>query len=133
MTATADDSSSTNSLLATITDALLDKHGIDIKAMHVTELTSVADYFVFATGQTRRHTETLSDAVVDAVKAAGDEVLGVEGRESAQWILVDTGDIIVHLFLADAREHYAIEKLWMDAPTTTFDPTTEPPNNTASV
>lgn len=67
---------------------------------------------IIASGTSSRHVASLSDAVVEALEEAGYEHVPVEGKDSCEWVLVDAGDIIVHLFKPDVRQHYNLEKMW---------------------
>lgn len=89
----------------------------EIKAKDVVEIdvrgkTSIADYLVVASGTSTRHVKSVADEVVVQVKKAGVQPLGVEGEREAEWVLVDLGDVIVHVMLPRMREFYALERLW---------------------
>ena len=99
-----------------LVDAVADRKGEDVVALDVREVTSFADTFVLATGSSDRNVRAIADAVVAASAAMGAAPLGVEGYEEGRWVLVDLGDAIVHVFLPDVREHYALERLYADAP-----------------
>lgn len=100
-----------------IADLLDDKKGVDIVALDVRGLANFADYFVFATGRSDRQTKSLHDAVREGMKA-DPEMLPVhtEGERERRWILLDYGDVIVHLMIPEVREYYRLEQLWSDAP-----------------
>lgn len=89
----------------------------ELKAKDVVELdvrgkTSIADYIVVASGTSTRHVKSIADEVVKYAKKAGMPPLGVEGQREAEWVLVDLGDIIVHIMLPRVREFYGLERLW---------------------
>jgi ribosome-associated protein len=89
----------------------------NLKAKDVVEIdvrgkTSVCDYIVIASGTSTRHVKSIADEVVKQVKQLGVMPLGVEGEREAEWVLVDLGDVIVHVMLPRIREYYAIERLW---------------------
>lgn len=89
----------------------------EIKARDVTEIdvrgkTSVTDYMVVASGTSTRHVKSIADEVVRFAKKTGVMPLGVEGEREAEWVLVDLGDVIVHVMLPRVREYYALERLW---------------------
>ena len=89
----------------------------EIKAKYLVEIdvrgkTSVCDYMLIATGTSTRHVKSLADEVVKASKQAGYQPLGVEGEREAEWVLVDLGDVVVHVMLPRVREFYALERLW---------------------
>lgn len=74
--------------------------------------TSIADYLVVASGTSTRHVKSIADEVVQFAKKCGVMPLGVEGEREAEWVLVDLGDVIVHVMLPRVREFYALERLW---------------------
>lgn len=89
----------------------------DMKARDITELdvrgkSSVTDYMVIASGTSKRHVMSVAQEVQDKVKAAGLLPLGTEGQSAGDWILVDLGDIVVHVMMPDARSFYDLERLW---------------------
>lgn len=79
-------------------------------------VSAFADVFVLLTGRSERHTRSVADAIVHALKERGEEPLGVEGLEEGRWVLIDGNDVVVHLFDEDTREEFALERLWSDAP-----------------
>ena len=84
----------------------------DVKEIDVRGKTSIADILVIASGTSTRHVKSLADEVVRFVKKAGMMPLGVEGQREAEWVLVDLGDVIVHVMLPRIREFYGLERLW---------------------
>lgn len=100
--------------------ALEEKKGIDIQVLETTELTTLADYFVLCTANSTTHIKTLSDEVEKAMKELGELPHHIEGYRSGSWVLLDFGCVIIHLFLEEAREFYALERLWNDAKTVEF-------------
>lgn len=101
-------------LMKKIVATLDNKKATSIKSLEITELTSVADYFVIATGTSGTHIRALSDEVQDTLTKEGVEPKNVEGK-STGWILIDYGTVVVHLFTPDQREIYSLEHLWGDA------------------
>ena len=99
-------------LLAQVMDALENLKGVDIKVIDVSELTSITDRMVVVSGTSTRHVKALADNVALKAKQAGSPALGVEGAAAAEWILIDLGDVVVHVMLPAVREFYALEKLW---------------------
>ena len=96
---------------------LVAKKGIDVQVFDLHELSSFTDFFVIATGTSTRHVRTLADVTVQGARQEGERTLGVEGDPPGRWILVDLGDVIVHLFEEDARDFYGLERLWGEAET----------------
>lgn len=98
-----------------IVDVASDKKGSDIVLLRTAELTTMADYFVIASGRSDRQVQALSRAIVDALRDDGVRPLGVEGQASARWVLIDYGSVIVHLFAPEERDYYGLERLWSAA------------------
>ena len=95
--------------------ALDSKKGLDIKVMEVTELTPLADYFVFCTGGSNTQINALCDAVEEKLMVeAGEQPMHREGHRGGIWVLLDYGCIVVHVFNNEAREFYSLERLWSD-------------------
>ena len=95
-----------------IVSALGDRKAEQVISIDLTGKSDIADRMIVASGTSGRHISSLSDAVVDALKAVGYEHIPVEGKDSSEWVLVDAGDIIVHLFKPETRQHYNLEKMW---------------------
>ena len=102
-------------LAQNLAQALDAKRAIDVRVLDLAGLRSFTDCFVIASATSPRHAQTLADAVLEAARACGQRPLGVEGLSVARWVLIDLGDVIVHVFLEDAREFYGLERLWGDA------------------
>ncbi|MCQ8182469.1 ribosome silencing factor [Methylomonas sp. SURF-1] len=99
--------------LVTLVEAELDlRKGLNIKTIDVRGKTSITDFMVIATGTSSRHAKSLCDYVVEKVKENGLQPLGMEGDQGSDWILLDLGDVIVHVMTGQARELYQLEKLW---------------------
>ena len=99
-------------LLANVHEALAELKAKDIVEIDVRGKSSVADYMVIASGTSTRHVKSSADEVVRFAKKLGVMPLGVEGEREAEWVLVDLGDVIVHVMLPRVREFYALERLW---------------------
>ena len=95
-----------------VVDALTDLKAQDIAVLEVSRMTSITDYMIIASGTSDRHVKSLSDRVVEAAKKAGVMPVGVEGESTRDWILVDLGDVVVHVMLPRTRSFYNLEKLW---------------------
>ena len=90
-----------------------DNRGTDVVVLDMRELTSMFDYFVLANGASRRQLHAISEEIDHALEdQMGDHRLGIEGYEQSRWILLDYGDIVVHLFDPEVRAYYALEDLW---------------------
>lgn len=99
-------------LLATVREAIEELKGKDVVEIDVRGKSSVADYMVVVSGTSTRHVKSIADEVVKFVKRLDMMPLGVEGEREAEWVLVDLGDVIVHVMLPRVREFYALERLW---------------------
>ena len=97
------------------TKALDEKKGANIKLLKIDRVSSLADYFLICTGTSNTHVKTLCDYVEFAMEEAGEVALGREGRRGNTWELLDFGSVVVHVFTEEAREFYALERLWADA------------------
>ena len=95
-----------------IVSVLDDRKGEDITTLDVRKLTDITDYMIIVSGTSRRHVKSLVDYVIECAKAAGASPLGVEGRETHDWVLLDLGDVVVHVMQAEARAFYDLERLW---------------------
>jgi ribosome-associated protein len=102
----------TATLRKSVIDALEDLKAKDIREIVVRGKTSIADLLVIASGTSARHVKSIADEVVRFAKKAGVMPLGVEGEQEAEWVLVDLGDVIVHVMLPRIREFYGLERLW---------------------
>ena len=104
-------------------DAISDKKGQDIVLLEVGDLFVITDVFVIATGNSRPHVQSLVDRVEELLKEeVGRKPLRDEGRTEAEWVLLDYGDIMVHVFQRSSREYYDLERLWRDAPVIDWSP-----------
>ena len=99
-------------LLDIVLTSLNDGKAIDIDLYDVKKLTSMSDYILIASGRSRRQVSALADKLIQTVKENKFETLGVEGKNEGEWVLVDLGDIIVHIMHPSSREYYQLEKLW---------------------
>jgi len=88
----------------------------DVLILDMRAITPLYDYFVLASGASRRQIHTLTEEIDAAMHERGDQRLSVEGYEASKWVVQDYGDVVVHIFDPDTREYYALEELWADAP-----------------
>jgi ribosome-associated protein len=96
--------------------ALEDIKGKDIEVINTKKLTSLFERIIIASGDSTRQVKALARNVADKVREAGGEVLGVEGEDVGEWVLVDLGDIVVHVMQPNVRSHYDLETLWSATP-----------------
>ena len=87
----------------------------DVMILDLTEITPVFDYFVLATGQSRRQVHTLVEEIDATMRSVGDERMHLTGYESSRWVVQDYGDVVCHVFDAETRAYYNLEDLWADA------------------
>jgi ribosome-associated protein len=99
-----------------VVDALEDVKGQDIVVFDTTGLTSLFDRIAIASGTSNRQTRALAASVRDKVKEAGGDVVGLEGEDTGEWVLVDLGDMIVHIMQAPIRAYYRLEEIWGEKP-----------------
>ncbi|WP_305804692.1 ribosome silencing factor [Stenotrophomonas sp. YIM B06876] len=99
-------------LLACVHSALEELKAKDVAEIDVRGRSSVCDYMVVASGTSSRHVKSIADEVVKFSKNLGVMPIGVEGEREAEWVLVDLGDVVVHVMLPRVREFYALERLW---------------------
>lgn len=101
--------------------AALDKRAHDLVVLDLQGLSTVADYFVVMSARSGPQAETIADAVHQALKLRGVRLRHREGTSESGWLLMDYGDVVVHVFLEATRAFYALERLWGDAPTLALD------------
>ena len=95
-----------------VIEALEDIKARDIQAIDVRDVTSIFDWIIVASADSARQTKALARHVRDALKDAGAAIVGTEGEDTGEWILVDAGDIVAHVMQPAAREYYNLEELW---------------------
>lgn len=101
--------------ICTALQAASDKKALDMVVLDLREVASFTDYFIITSGTNTRQVQAISDEVVEQLKKQGTRALRVEGYNTAEWVLVDYGDFIVHVFEDKARRFYDLERLWRDA------------------
>jgi ribosome-associated protein len=99
-----------------VTTVLDDLKAQSVVSLDVRHLTSMTDVMVIASGRSDRHVRAVAQALLERCKQAGFEPLGIEGEAAGEWVLVDLGDVIVHVMQPKARDFYSLEKLWEIAP-----------------
>lgn len=99
-------------LLELITSSLEDDQAIDIVAIDLRNKTILADYLVIATGRSQRHVGAVAERLVERLKESERRPVGVEGLPRCDWVLIDAGDVIAHVFRQEVREFYNLEKMW---------------------
>ena len=110
-------------LKALVLAAVEDRKGVEPRLLDVAGITDVTDAMLVVGGTSNRHVKAIVDHVLERVKAAGHPVLGVEGRDGSDWVLLDFADVVVHVMRAEARSFYDLERLWE-----THDPALGRPN-----
>ncbi|MCY3859887.1 MAG: ribosome silencing factor [Gammaproteobacteria bacterium] len=95
-----------------VIETLNDLKAQDVSMLDVRTQSTFTDYMVISTGTSRRHVNAIVDAVVLNAKHQGTRVLGIEGQKAAEWVLIDLGDVVVHVMQRDARDFYDLERLW---------------------
>jgi len=103
-------------------DAIADKKGENVQILDLSQLLVVTDVFVIASGSSTRHVKTLASDAEDALGEIDRKPIRREGTDHGEWILLDYGDLILHVFDAETREYYDLERLWADAPKIEFEP-----------
>ncbi len=98
-------------------ELLKGKKARDIKLLDIHELSTISDYFIIATGNSTTQVQAMCDELEDKMKSAGYEMHHKEGFRNGRWILLDFGNIIIHLFHDEERQFYNLERLWVDAKT----------------
>lgn len=96
-----------------LVETLLDDHKAEeIVTLDLTDKSSIADYMIIATGRSQRQIAAMADHLVERLKASGRGSVPVEGQDQGDWVLIDAGDVVVHLFRPEVRAHYNLEKMW---------------------
>ena len=106
---------SANEVAITVTKALDEKKGMDIRLLKIDRVSSLADYFLICTGTSNTHVKTLCDYAEYTLEQLGEPMLGREGHRGNAWELLDFGTIVIHVFTDEARKFYDLERLWADA------------------
>lgn len=101
--------------LDSIGQIIYDKKGFNIIALDVRSFSTMTDYYIIAEGNIDRHVKAISQAIQDELIESKQDLLRIEGNRTCDWLVMDYGDIIIHLFIPDLREKYALEQLWQKA------------------
>jgi ribosome-associated protein len=96
-----------------------DRKAVDLKVLHLQKISDFTDYFLICSGTSERQVQAIADAVEERLRQLRVRPLHVEGYNRGQWVLLDYGDLVVHVFQEEPRRHYALERLWGDAPDVT--------------
>lgn len=107
---------SSKTLAKNIAKSASELKAVDIKVLDLSSLCSFTDFFIVCSGMSDRHVQSVADQILTDQKKDGHTSLGVEGYDKGEWILIDYGNVVAHVFYPDARHFYNIEKLWGDAP-----------------
>jgi ribosome-associated protein len=99
-------------LVELVESSMSDLKAIDIRVLDVSTMTSITDFMVIGSGTSDRHVRSIADRVIERTKQAGNRALGVEGHEYGDWVLVDLGDVVVHVMQPATRDFYKLENLW---------------------
>ena len=106
---------SANKLQRMVQAALNDAKARDITVLDMQNISDFTDYMVIATGTSNRHVQSTADNVVEALHHRGWRTVGIEGKKNGDWVLIDFGDVVVHVMREEIRDFYNLEKLWSDA------------------
>lgn len=104
----------TNEMKQVVLNALDELKADNVNVIDVKDRTSVTDFMVFASGTSSRHVKSLADNVISEVKEHGARPLGIEGADASDWVLVDLGEIVVHVMMPATRSFYDLERFWLD-------------------
>jgi len=126
MTSKHSSSTSSDSLLQATLEELDNLKALNIRCLTVKALTSFMDYMIVATGTSSRHVQSIADHLIQQMKARHFSVYNIEGDDNNEWILVDLGDIVVHIMQEKVRDFYNLEKLWSSVPLPLTSETKEP-------
>jgi ribosome-associated protein len=103
-------------------DAISDNKGEDVQLLDLSRLLVVTDVFLIASGTSTRHVKSLATDAEDALRDVDRKPIRREGTDHGEWVLLDFGDVIIHLFDRETRDYYDLERLWADAPRIAFEP-----------
>jgi ribosome-associated protein len=104
-----------------LAEAAIGKKGFNLIILEIGRVNPFTDCFLLVSGRSDRHVQAIADTLYEDLKTSGGSVLGVEGYEEGKWVLIDAGDVIIHIFQEAVRNYYDLEGLWIDAPSTKID------------
>jgi len=99
-----------------LAEAAIGKKGFNLTILEIGRVNPFTDCFLLVSGRSDRHVQAIADAVYERLKKVREKILGVEGYEEGKWILIDGGDVVIHIFQEAVRAYYDLEGLWIDAP-----------------
>ncbi len=99
-----------------LAETALGKKGFNLIILEIGRVNPFTDCFLLVSGRSDRHVQAIADAVYEALKKGRETILGMEGYEEGKWILIDAGDVVIHIFQETVRKYYDLEGLWIDAP-----------------
>lgn len=109
-------------LAHTAVKAAIDQKALDVKGLTVSEICSFADSFVIASGTSERHVQGIAEKVQEALRRHGERPLSVSGKDSGEWIVIDYGSLVVHVFYEPIRQYYEFDEFWKNAVPIPIDP-----------
>ena len=115
-----------NTRLATVVEAARSKKALHIRLVDVKDIASFTDTFAFMSGTSDRQNRAIADEVEDQLRLAGERIISMEGTQNGQWILLDYGDLVVHVMDEETRHHYNLEALWKEGRELELPPETHP-------
>jgi ribosome-associated protein len=117
MTSALETAAETSARVRVAVDSALDRKAQDLKVLHLGPVSDFTEYFLICSGTSQRQVQAISDAILETLKKKeGVRPLHVEGQQGGNWVLLDYGDVVVHVFQPEPRAFYGLERLWADAP-----------------
>ncbi len=109
----------TDAKLKEVVAAAEGRKAIDLKVLRLEEVSDFTDYFLICSGASERQVQAIADSVIEQLRKERVKPLSVEGLQNGRWVLLDFGDIVMHIFVQETRSFYGLERLWADAPDVT--------------
>jgi len=116
MTSASETTTDTAARVRVAVDSALDRKAQDLKVLHLGPVSDFTEYFLICSGTSQRQVQAIADAILENLKKEGVRPLHVEGQRGGNWVLLDYGDVVIHVFQPEPREFYGLERLWADAP-----------------